>query len=690
MAAILRSPWMLCTLFLLLAGAVNAQNDLLLKPIKGEAQQPGNRIISLRSSQTKGKVRLVVETANTPDYQVYQQNDHLLLELFDTAGGQVQPDKIRDHSFIRSWEVSNPALGLFRWDIKCLYPIPAEQCRIEVLDDPHRLVVDIYTQWIEDETYQLTPGVIWNKRQYFGKICPYLLWNQITFDPKDEHLTLDIALGEDCLGKCETVSSIVSRKNALVGINGGYFNMSGGECLGLVVRGGQIISPHVSRRPPRSAFGLTNDKKSVFNRAKAVNGQILTLDNQVWPDINLALGGGPRLLADGAVQLTTDAEALGPQGNDITRSCGRTAVSADGQGNLTFTTASGYSDNHSQGIKLDQLAHLLQRGGAVNAVNLDGGGSVNMAIQGNLVAHGPEAGKYERPVANALVLYDDRPTTCPAKIDLKFEPAKITADGKSRCQIAALISDAQGNPVKDGTPVFFHAPGITATRALTVSGQAYAECTALRLSGPIPITVASGFAKAQAFIGLKYEKPERMLVRWYYKVKTYPTPQDADESFWKSETNNELPSEENISASPTPMLNSGAISESEKASNTDDAETASGAAVNSGGDKETDDKTSAPFNNSQTQPVKSPSSADANSLRMQVIDLRVRIVDKWHNGLSYQNIEIWNKEQLTGSYSTDQYGEIKASLQIPGDIAELEIRCAGLKPYKLYFNESAK
>ena len=236
LAAILRSPWMLCALFLLLAGAVNAQNDLLLNPIKGEAQQPGNRIISLRSSQTKGKVRLVVETANTPDYQVYQQNDHLLLELFDTAGGQVQPDKIRDHSFIRSWEVSNPALGLFRWDIKCLYPIPAEQCRIEVLDDPHRLVVDIYTQWIEDETYQLTPGVIWNKRQYFGKICPYLLWNQITFDPKDEHLTLDIALGEDRLGKCEAVSSIVSRKNALVGINGGYFNMSGGRMPAELVR----------------------------------------------------------------------------------------------------------------------------------------------------------------------------------------------------------------------------------------------------------------------------------------------------------------------------------------------------------------------------------------------------------------------------------------------------------------------
>ncbi|MDO5295118.1 MAG: phosphodiester glycosidase family protein [bacterium] len=631
LAVKMRSKWTIIAallLIVLLLENVQAQNRQQPRPQTEDTTAQENRIISLRSSQSPGKVRLVVETSAPPDYQVYQQNEHLIVELFGIAPCQVQPEKIRDRSFIRKWEVSHPALGLFRWDITGRYPIPTEQCRLDILENPNRLVVDIYTKWTEDENYQLTPGVAWHRRQYFGQLQPYLLWNQVTFDPQDEHLTLDIAMGQDTPNQREAVSSLVSRKNALVGINGGYFNMAGGEALGLVVRSGQIISPHVSRRPPRSVFGLTKAKKAVFARAKAINGQLLTLDNQVWPDINLALGGGPRLVANGAIQLTTDDEALGPKGNDITRPCGRTAVSADQQGRLAFTTASGYSDNHSEGIKLEQMAQLLLRSGATDAVNLDGGGSVNMSIQGNLVAHGPGAGTYERPVANALVLYDDRPVTAPAQIELKFQPAKLPADGQSTCQITAIVTDAQGEPVKDGTTVFFHAPGIQATRALTTGGKACAECKALRLSTPIPISVISGFAKAQAFIGLKYAVPDRMLVRWYRTVKESPVLQQLD-------TDSSLA--ESVQTSPTPLLDSAAASESSTAG----------------------------------QPM-----------RMQIIDFRVRVIDKWYNGLSYQNIEVWNAGQMIGSYTTDQYGEVKASAQIPGDKADIEIRCADLPSVK--------
>ena len=670
-AIAMRSSWIIVFVLILIWGSAQAQQQTPRSQTE-DSTSGGCRIVSLRSSQSAGKVRLVVETSQKPDYQVYQQNEHLIVELFDTAPCQVQPEKIRDHSFLRHWEISNPALGLFRWDITGRYPVPAEQCRIEVLNNPHRLAVDIYTKWTEDEHYQLTPGVSWHRRQYFGQICPYLLWNQVSFDPRDEHVTLDIASGQDRPGKCEAVSSIVSRKNALAGINGGYFNMAGGEPLGLIVREGQIINPHVTRRPPRTAFGLTKDKKGVFARAKAVNGQVLTLDNRVWPDIELALGGGPRLLSGGTMQLTTDEEALGPKGNDITRSCGRTAVSTDSQGRIAFSTASGYSDNHSEGIKLDQMAHLLLRSGAVDAVNLDGGGSVNMAIRGNLVAHGPGAGKYERPVANALVLYDDRPSTAPAQIDLQFEPAKIQADGSSSCKVGALVRDAQGNNVQDGTSVFFHAPGIKATRAFTVSGQAYAECTALRLSTPIPISVTSGFAKAQAFIGLKYSDPDRMLVRWYRTVKDsdFPLRSDEDSSLRGP-----------ARTSPTPMLAPGSETK-ETAEDVPESE------------QNSDPGESQEQNDGRRQ--EPPSAADAlqpapiaaEARRLQIIDIRVRIIDKWYNGLSFQTVEIMNDGKMLGSYTTDQYGEIKASVQIPGETAKLEIRSAGLQPYKVYFSES--
>ncbi|MBQ7567677.1 phosphodiester glycosidase family protein [bacterium] len=662
----------------LAAVVLGAQSSLSAIPQHdSSSEEPFNSILALRSSESKGKVRLVIETANAPDYQVYQQNEHLVIELFHTADCKLQPNSLSKSGFVRDWQVSNPALGMFRWDIRGRYALPAEQYRVDVLENPHRLFVDLYTQWTEDEHYQLSPGVSWHRRQYYGQMSPYLLWNQVVFDPKDEHITLDIALGLDSTSKCEAVTSIVARKKALVGINGGYFNMSGGA-LGLVVREGKIISPHVSRRPPRSAFAMTSDKKAAFARAKAVKGQVLTLDNKVWPDVVLALGGGPRLLANGSVQLTTDEEELGPKGNDITRSCGRTAVSADAKGRLAFSTASGYSDSHSQGITLNQMAHLLQRSGAVDAVNLDGGGSVDMSIQGKLAAHGPGAGTYERPVANALLIFDDRPATHPAKIDIKLEHETMLADGKKHCRIKALVSDEAGHPVADGTTVFFSAPGIENTRSLTVNGQAQAQCVALRLPLSLPVCVKSGTAQAKAVIQLKTGEPEHILARWYKTVKTGTSitmPSLPDEPAPPSPSNSEpSPSSSSPLTAPTPMFDFGTASEiSGQPEEAEELETSLEGPQN--GAKEGLDEPS-----SSSGGIRPPQ-------QMHVIDFRARVIDKWYNGIPDQTLEAWYAGKLVGSYTTDQQGEVRATVQIPDMCGNLELRCAGLEPFKLYFGD---
>ncbi len=633
---------------------------------------PQNRVISLRSSQQTGKVRLVVETEDAPDYQVYQQGEHVYIELFDTTSA-VSPERLPRHStYIKDQKTQCPALGLFRWDVTCCYPVPPEQIRVTTLNNPPRVVVDLYTNWIDEENFQLTPGVTWKRRQYYGQTFPYLLWNQVLFDPRDPHITLDIGLAKDSACATEKVSSIVSRRQALVGINGGYFATSGGA-LGLVVRNGKIVTPNVSRRPPRSAFALTKDKKPVFARAKVADNLLLTTEGKLWPDIDLALGGGPRLVQNGTIKLTTDLEELGPRGNDITRSCGRTAVSADRYGRVALSTASDYSDSHSRGAKLEQMAQLLIDSGAVDAVNLDGGGSVDMAIQGKLAAHGPREGTYERPVANTLLLFDDRPTLHPSTIDVQANQTALTADGQSTFAVTALITDAQGNPVADDTPVTFSAPGLATTKVLTTQGQAHTIISALRRPGPFTVTVRSGVATAELELNLNAASPSRLLAEWQNRIVTSPAlypdrPSDA----WGPIRQEPQPAATSLpEASPSPDLEG-----NDPAAAPDTSATETQPSLEQEDSQGTQDQETSNAHDSVT--------SDA-PLRQRIINLHLRVIDKWYNGVAGQDIEVWNGDKLLNTYSADGNGEVQATLQIPADIKAVTVKVAGLEPTEIVF-----
>ena len=73
-----------------------------------------------------------------------------------------------------------------------------------------------------------------------------------------------------------------------------------------------------------------------------------------------------------------------------------------------------------------------------------------MAIGPNIVGNGPQAGTYQRPIGDALVLKDSRGTTYPSliKIDL---PKTLKSDGRDKGQASVLALNSKGNPVPDGT-----------------------------------------------------------------------------------------------------------------------------------------------------------------------------------------------------------------------------------------------
>lgn len=117
-----------------------------------------------------------------------------------------------------------------------------------------------------------------------------------------------------------------------------------------------------------------------------------------WEGARDVLGAGPLLLAQGEVHLSPEAERFKP---DITQGrAPRTGVGLTLDGHLLAMVVDGRQE-HSMGMTLGELAESLRALGATEALNLDGGGSSTMVIDG-VVMNRPSDGR-ERSVSNALV-----------------------------------------------------------------------------------------------------------------------------------------------------------------------------------------------------------------------------------------------------------------------------------------------
>ena len=135
------------------------------------------------------------------------------------------------------------------------------------------------------------------------------------------------------------------------------------------------------------------------------SGEGLNRNALLWAQVPQAVGGGPRLLTDGNVTIDWAAEGFdaGFAGSLNPRTA--VGITQDGR-HLLLVTVDG-RQAISRGVALADLALILKRYGAWNAINLDGGGSTAMAV-GGLTVSSPQGGGEERPVADMLLVYSDR------------------------------------------------------------------------------------------------------------------------------------------------------------------------------------------------------------------------------------------------------------------------------------------
>lgn len=168
-------------------------------------------------------------------------------------------------------------------------------------------------------------------------------------------------------------------------------------------------------------------------------GQSVNRQAFLWAQIPQALGGGPRLLTDGLVAVTGVAEGF--DAGFIGSPNPRTAVGTSRDGRRLFVVTVDGRQAISRGVSLTDLATILKRYGAWNAINFDGGGSTAMAI-GGLLVNSPEGTGEERPVADMLVIDSDRPD-----FSLPRVPSPVLIGGPE------ILSPAGPVPIGQATPL---------------------------------------------------------------------------------------------------------------------------------------------------------------------------------------------------------------------------------------------
>ncbi len=143
-----------------------------------------------------------------------------------------------------------------------------------------------------------------------------------------------------------------------------------------------------------------------------------------WRQVEEAVAGGPWLVRNGKSVQVEEHDQGGFNRTTFTeRRHPRTAIGRTAQGEIIWLTVDG-RQSHSQGASLPELAQIMVRYGAVEAINLDGGGSTTLVVR-NLIINSPSDGP-ERPVANMLLVFDDTTRPTLPQQGYRVEPANGT------------------------------------------------------------------------------------------------------------------------------------------------------------------------------------------------------------------------------------------------------------------------
>lgn len=226
--------------------------------------------------------------------------------------------------------------------------------------------------------------------------------------------------------------------NPVVVVNCTFFSFATNQNLNPVIKDGKLVSYDTHSRQRKDgvtylhsfggAIGISRRRKAdiAWLYTDSVKGKVLALQNPLnafadsnnfyKPGVNAvnildsgatkwkmrtAVGGGPVLLQDGEIKITNNEE-LKFAGRAIDDKHPRTGMGYIKKNKLIILVIEGRNKGVAEGATLLQEAQLLKDLGCWEALNLDGGGSSCMLVNGRETIHPSD--KKQRPVPAVFMI----------------------------------------------------------------------------------------------------------------------------------------------------------------------------------------------------------------------------------------------------------------------------------------------
>ncbi len=186
--------------------------------------------------------------------------------------------------------------------------------------------------------------------------------------------------------------------DARAAINGSYYNMKAGNSVCFYKVDAVVIDSTATSEFDRRANGAVR----VHKRKVQIIEWSKAIEQNYRGSRGTVLVSGPMLLSGGALSDWSRCSKSFVQTRHP-----RSAILVTRRGDVVMLTVDGRSKGNADGMSIPELAFLAKQLGAVEAINLDGGGSTTLWLRGEGVVNYPcDNGRYdhagERSVSNAI------------------------------------------------------------------------------------------------------------------------------------------------------------------------------------------------------------------------------------------------------------------------------------------------
>lgn len=287
---------------------------------------------------------------------------------------------------------------------------------------------------IDNKTLKIVPGITEKTYSFIDKYGKrqHVFLMEVSFNTSKVGVKAGTPNNKDGYGMQSVINqakaSISSGNNIVGGVNGDFYYTVTGEPIGIVYKNGRAVKSNPAAE--WNFFGVLKDGTPIIGDGKKYK--------EIKDSLQEALGGNAILVNNGRIYQTPTVGANREP---------RTAVGIKKDGTIFFITVDGRQEGHSSGISMVDLAQLMIDLGAVQALNLDGGGSSTFVSRkigsSDLILKNRPSGGAMRSVGNSWLIVNEEESDGIVSV-AHIEPFHKTFEVGSKIQFKVTGIDKGG------------------------------------------------------------------------------------------------------------------------------------------------------------------------------------------------------------------------------------------------------